>query len=316
MRLYTGCVFAFLLLVSVLASSSAIRAAEPSVPEDRLVDAQWVRQHLDNPDVRVVDVSRRPADYRDGHIPGALFVDWKRDLIDRQRAKYYQVLSRPAFESLMGDLGAEPDTLLVFYDNWNNRLAVRALWTAAYYGHDRCAVLEGGIYSWMDAGYETSRETPVVETTSYRVATEHRDMVVDKNPLLKILCSGEAAVVDSRPARVYTGESPGTVVHTGDTVARRGHLPGAENVFWKSSLRDEDHFSDRKELRSLFREHGLDAESPVVFYCNEGLHASFNWFVATQILSFDQVRVYDGSAVEWAEDQMLPMVTGIECRHR
>jgi thiosulfate/3-mercaptopyruvate sulfurtransferase len=311
--LFIRCIAALALF---LAAFPAAGAADPGIPENRLVDASWVQERAGDPGVRIVDVSRRHADYRSGHIPGAVFVHWKRDLIDQHQSKYYQALPRPAFESLMGKLGVERDTLLIFYDNWNNRLALRALWTAMYYNHDRCVVLEGGIYSWMDAGYDTREQPPQVERTSYRAAGTDRDMVVSKNEVLKELCGGGAVIVDSRPARVYTGESSGTVVHTGEKVDRRGHLPGARNIFWRSSLRDEDHFLPRKELRPRFREHGIDGDAPVIFYCNEGLHASFNWFVATHILDYPSVRVYDGSAVEWADDPMLPLVTGLECRFR
>jgi thiosulfate/3-mercaptopyruvate sulfurtransferase len=106
-------------------------------------------------------------------------------------------------------------------------------------------------------------------------------------------------LIDGRPADQFSGEQPGTVFHTGKEHKHRGHIPGAVNVFWKDNFNPDGTFKSKQELKKLYANAGVAADQCVVTYCNEGLHAAPPWFVLTEILGYDDVRVYDDSMSEW-----------------
>jgi len=275
------------------------------------VTPQWLKSHADAPGLIIVDVSFEKSHYEKGHIPGAVYVDWRRDLADPDEKKYYRVVPKGGFENAMSRIGATPETMLIFYDNRQNRMAIRALWVAAYYGHQKSAILEGGILEWKAAGNETNTELPEVNPTVYRATKVHSEMNVEKSYVKENLRNSDILFVDSRSRKMYTGQAPGRLVHTGKKVARRGHLPGSVNIPWKENIDQKSRFLDKDTLSGIYLSAGHKEDKLVVFYCNEGLHAVFNWFVATRILGFEKVKVYEGSMGEWADDPLLPMVSGV-----
>jgi thiosulfate/3-mercaptopyruvate sulfurtransferase len=117
--------------------------------------------------------------------------------------------------------------------------------------------------------------------------------------------------VDSRPWKMYTGEITGKMIHTGLDVVRKGHLPGAVSIPWKNNINERDKFLEDSDLMKLYGNQGLSKYKVVIFYCNEGVHAAYNWFIATKILGFRNAKIYEGSMGEWADELLLPMVSGI-----
>jgi len=277
-----------------------------------VVTAQWLKEHIDDEDIRIVDISFEKKGYTAGHIPNAVFVDWRTDLADPWQ-KHYLILSRADFEQLMSRIGVTPSTRLVFYDDFNNRLAIRALWVAEYYGHTDAAILEGGVSAWEAGGYGLTEKSPRYRSTRYTVRSVNPGLNVDKEFVQRNLSNPDVLFVDGRPAGMYSGLINGKAIHTGEMIARRGHLPGAVNQPWKTHLDNHSEFLDEHTLETLFRDSGIDRDKQaVVFYCNEGVHAAFDWFVAAKILGFENAKIYDGSMSEWAEDESLPLVLGVQ----
>jgi thiosulfate/3-mercaptopyruvate sulfurtransferase len=275
------------------------------------VTPEWLEEYANDPDLIIVDVSFDRKDFEKEHIPNAVYIDWRRDLADQREEKYYRIVPMDEFEKVMSSIGAEPDKTIIFYDNKQNRLSIRAVWVAHYYGHERAVILEGGIAAWKSAGFELTNEVVRVEPTKYKVQETHSEMNVEKQFVKQNLQNQGLLSVDSRPRRMYTGEIPGKIIHTGQEVARRGHLPGAVNIPWKSNLNKQSLFLDKGMLLKMYTEKGVTNDKLTVFYCNEGLHAVFNWFVATKLLGFKKVKIYEGSMGEWADDPLLPMVSGV-----
>ena len=106
-------------------------------------------------------------------------------------------------------------------------------------------------------------------------------------------------LIDGRPPQQYTGEQPGRVFHTGKAHKHRGHIPGATNVFWVDNFNPDGTFKSARQLKALYAQRGIKPEKTAVAYCNEGLHAAPPWFVLSEILGFEDVRVYDDSMAEW-----------------
>ena len=300
-------VFLFFLSQGIFAG-----AGDPTEAVSRgYVTPKWLKSHADDSGLIIVDVSFEKEHYEKEHIPGAVFVDWRHDLADPNDKKYYRIVPKDGFEGAMSRIGATTETMLVFYDNRQNRMAIRALWVAAYYAHQKTAILEGGILAWVAAGNETTTEIPEVNPTIYRAKDVHPEMNVEKSYVEQNLRNPEILFVDSRPWKMYTGQAPGRLIHTGEKVARRGHLPGAVNLPWKDHIDASSRFLDHGSLKKIYDEKGVESNILVIFYCNEGLHAVFNWFAATKLLGFEKVKVYEGSMGEWADDPLLPMVSGI-----
>lgn len=275
-----------------------------------IVTVRWLNQHVDDRDIRIIDVSFQSDSFSAGHIPNAVFVDWRRDLADEGK-KQYLVLPRENFEKLMSRIGVTQDTQLVFYDDFDNRLAIRALWVAEFYGHSKTAILEGGLQAWRAEGYRITNNSSVFPGTSYTVTNVHEGLNVDKEYVARNLNNPNVLFVDGRPASMYSGLVAGKAIHTGETIARRGHLPGAVNEPWKAHMDTRSEFLDEATLQTMFRDRGIDRDKEaVVFYCNEGVHAAFDWFVASKLLGYENAKIYDGSMSEWAEDANLPLRMG------
>lgn len=277
-----------------------------------VVTAKWLKDHIHDEDIRIVDVRFENEGYTDGHIPNAVFVDWRTDLADADK-KHYSILPRSDFEQLMSRLGVTPDTQIVFYDDFNNRLAVRALWVVEYYGHTKAAILEGGVEAWDDSGYRLTDGVPKYKSTRYIVRSVNSGLNVDKEFVRRNLTNPDVLFVDGRPPGMYSGLVTGKAIHTGEEIARRGHVPGAVNQPWKTHMDKQSTFIDTAMLEQMYEAKGIEQNKhAVVFYCNEGVHAAFDWFVAAKLLGYTNAMIYDGSMSEWAEDANLPLEMGLD----
>lgn len=293
---------------------SAAFAERPSLPAVTeslpvaLVDSAWLAPRLTQPNLRVLEIGQRES-YNQGHLPGAVFVDWISDLTDPAQAARYNALSREQLEQLLSRFGVRKDTTIVLYDKLGNRLATRMFWTLRHYGHPRIKILDGGANAWLNAGHSAVADVPMVSTTRYEVERVDGDLAADLGFIKTRLASPQLRLIDGRPHEQFSGEAPGKVYHTGQAHARRGHIPQAVNIPWQANLTPSGTFKSVSELRKLYSEAGLAEDSTIVTYCNEGLHAAHPWFVLTEMLGYRDVRVYDDSLAEWANTPDAPLET-------
>lgn len=310
------------------ASDTAGEAAERThaQPQDEraarervLVSTDWVEAHLGSPEICFVDVrgavlppgshpryKPKREDYDAGHVPGAVFVDWTRDIVDAGDPVPVQVARAGEFAAKMSELGIGDETLVVAYDDYHHVFAGRLAWALRYYGHDRVRILDGGWSRWVAEGRPISRDRPVGRVgrfTARVVAGLHRDADEVRNRLGR----SDVLLLDARPPQQYEG----TV-----SVARRGgHIPGAKNVPYarlvdaKSGL-----FLPASELTRVFAESGVDVAAlppEVIVYCNGGVSCTVP-LNALRLLGRDDVAVYDGSWNEWGNDAGRPIASGPE----
>src|SRR5581483_9555813 len=170
---------------------------------DVLVSTDWVAQHLNDPDVRIVESNEDPLLYPSGHIPGAVEVDWAADLNDPVRRDYLQ---REGFEKLMSRIGATKDTTVVFYGDKNNWWATYAFWVFQLFGHTNAKIMDGGRLKWEKEGRPMTREVPQYQATQYR-ARERDDTKIRafRDQVLQHVKEGKP-LVDVRSPQEYTGE--------------------------------------------------------------------------------------------------------------
>lgn len=273
---------------------------------DALVSTEWVAQHLDNPNVRIIESNEDPLLYPSGHIPGAVQVDWTVDLNDQLRRDYLQ---KDGFEALMSRIGVTPQTTVVFYGDKNNWWATYAFWVFQLFGHTNARIMDGGRLKWEQEGRELTREEPSYPPTQY-TAPDRNDSQIRafRDQVLAHVESGRP-LVDVRSPQEYSGELLHMPNYPQEGALRGGHIPGAKNVPWSRAANpDNGTFKSADELRAIYeQEQGLNKDDDIVAYCRIGERSSHTWFVLRYLLGYDKVRNYDGSWTEWGNLVNVPI---------
>lgn len=281
-------------------------ASRGYVHPEVLVSTDWVAGHLGDPNVRIVESNEDPLVYRSGHVPGAVEVDWTRDLNDPLRRDYLQ---REGFEALMQRIGATPETTVVFYGDKNNWWACYAFWVFQLFGHTNARVMDGGRLKWQREGRELVREVPAYPPSEYRAPERDDEKIRAYRD--EVLAHVEAGLplVDVRSPEEYRGERMHMPEYPNEGALRGGHIPGAKSIPWaRAIVPEEGTFKSAEELRAIYEgEKGLHPEDDVVAYCRIGERSSHTWFVLTYLLGYPRVRNYDGSWTEWGNLVGVPI---------
>lgn len=290
-----------------LESASQAGAAKP------LVSPDWLATEIEtNANLRIIDLPLRKTNYLTGHIPGAVFLDWRSDIIDSERQELYRLPTRKAMEKLLSRIGVTADTTIVLTDNIANRAAVRMYYTLKYFGHQDVRILDGGTEVWKAAGRPLSTAAPEFRPSNYEIAETHDEFVVKLGAVQSAIENDRSQLIDGRPAEQYSGDVLGKAFHTGKDHQRPGHIPSAVSIPWNENLNPDGTFKSIEDLRALYQSRGIDTEGEVITYCNEGLHAAMPWFVLQELLGCQEVTIYDDSLAEWANRDDTPLQTGTQ----
>jgi thiosulfate/3-mercaptopyruvate sulfurtransferase len=262
-----------------------------------LVDTQWVADHLNDPNVRIVESDEDILLYDQGHIPGAVMIDWVNDLNDKVRRDY---LSKEGFEQLLSAKGIGNDTTVVFYGDKNNWWACYAFWVFQLFGHTNARIMNGGRKKWFDEGRASSKDTPSYPKTNYK-AQERADYKIRafRDQVLAHVQTA-APLVDVRSPKEYSGELLHMEAYPNEGALRGGHIPGAKSIPWAKAVNDDGTFKSVEDLKQLYeKENGFAPNQNIIAYCRIGERSSHTWFVLTYLLGYPNVRNYDGSWTEW-----------------
>ncbi|HEY7624632.1 MAG TPA: sulfurtransferase [Candidatus Limnocylindria bacterium] len=264
---------------------------------------------LGDPSVRIVDC-RFSFDedlrqrYREGHLPGAVYVSWAEDLSAPAPATghpRWMLQDAATFARTMEALGIGDDTMVIGYDAEGGHHAAR-LWLALRrYGHDRMAVMEGGIQKWIAEGRPLETGAPPPPRAVTFTSRPREGVVANRDEVLAAVRTGDPWLLDVRRDSEFTGAEK--------RAARGGHIPGAVNILWREALRDDWTLRDDAELEDLYADAGFGAETDTITYCQAGVRAAFTHLVLAA-LGHEKVRTYDGSWDEWGNDPTLPIITG------
>ncbi len=198
-----------------------------------LVDADWVEAHLHDPQVRLIEVDVDTTAYEQGHIPGAVGFDWKKELQDQI---VRSPLSKEHLEELLGRAGVSNDTTVVLYGDNNNWFAAWALWILKYYGHEDARLLDGGRVKWLADKREITTQVPSYPVTTYHAGTPDTEIRALRDQVLGWLGQSNVTLVDVRSPGEYSGEllAPANLPQEG--AQRGGHIPGAANIPWATAV--------------------------------------------------------------------------------
>ena len=275
---------------------------------DLFWSTEQTAEKLHDPNVRIVDCrfsfeGDARNDYLAGHLPGAVHCNWSTDLSAPTPPSGHPrwMLQGPEeFAQTMGRLGIGNDTMVVGYDAEGGHHAAR-LWLALRrYGHDRMAVMEGGIQKWIAEGRPVEKGEATAKPARF-VPHPREGVIATKEEVHAAVKTGDPWLLDVRRDSEFTGEEK--------RAARGGHIPGAVNVLWKDALHEDWSLKDPDELEEMYANAGFGAETSAVTYCQAGVRAAFTHLVLTA-LGHDDVRTYDGSWEEWGNDPSLPIIVG------
>jgi thiosulfate/3-mercaptopyruvate sulfurtransferase len=269
-----------------------------------LVTTAWVEEHLDNAGVVVAEVDENPDVYDEGHIPGAVKLHWREDLQDPIER---DLISKDAFEALMGRLGISNDTTIAVYGDKNNWFAAYAYWYLKIYGHEDVRVLDGGRQKWIDEGRELTTDVPERVATTYAATDRDESIRVYRDEVLADLQGAGIALVDVRSPQEYSGELMAPPGYEQEGASRTGHIPGAQSVPWATAVRDDGTFKSADELREIYGAKDVTEDKEVRAYCRIGERSAHTWFVLRELLGYGNVKNYDGSWTEWGNLVDVPI---------
>jgi thiosulfate/3-mercaptopyruvate sulfurtransferase len=276
------------------------------VSDDALVTTDWVAAHSGDVGIRLVESNEDPLLYPSGHIPGAVEVDWTRDLNDPVRRDYLQ---REGFEQLMSRIGVTPETTVVFYGDRNNWWAAYALWVFSLFGHTNARIMDGGRQKWIAENRPMTKDLPTVQRTGYQ-AQDRNDSLdrAFRNQVLEHL-EKQGKLIDVRSPQEFTGERMHMPEYPNEGALRGGHIPTAKSVPWARAVDPETgEFRSAEELRQIYQgEAQLRPDDDVIVYCRIGERSSHTWFVLKHLLGYGRVRNYDGSWTEWGNLVGVPI---------
>ncbi len=276
-----------------------------STATNALVDTGWLHEHLADSDLRVVDstwylptVDREGiADYRNAHVPGAVF--WDIDAICDPDSRLPHMLPNEAvFADHVERLGISNDDHVVVYDNSGMQTSPRVWWTLRAFGHRRVSVLDGGMRKWLAEDRPVAADTPTVTATRYTARLD-ATMIRSMQDIRGNIESRSEQVLDARSAGRFAGTEPEPRPQ-----CRPGHIPGSLNLP-SVTLVDPDTgtFRAAAELEARFAESGLDLRAPVITSCGSGVTACV-LALGLHLLGKGDVAVYDGSWTEWGSSDM------------
>lgn len=277
---------------------------------DPLVSTAWLAEHLNAPDVRIVDGSTHlptegrdaRAEYRQAHIPGAVFFDI--DEICDETSTLPHMLPHPVkFSARMRKLGLGDGSRIVVYDTKGLFSAARVWWMLRVMGHDDVVVLDGGLPKWTAEGRPIEDLPPPPRERHFTVRFDSA-LVRSVEEVKRDLESGKEQIVDARPAGRFEGRDPEP-----RPGLRSGHMPGSRSLPWETLLGPDGALLGAEALAERFKAAGVDLARPVVTSCGSGVTAAI-LALALARLGHWRTPVYDGSWAEWGSREDLPIATG------
>jgi thiosulfate/3-mercaptopyruvate sulfurtransferase len=284
----------------------ALLFAAPVVaaPSDFLVTTDWLEKNLNNPKLRLIEVSVDTGVYERGHIQGAVNFKWHIDLVDPIKR---DIASKENFEKLLRQAGVNNDSTIVIYGDSNNWFAAWGAWVFDVYGVKNVKLLDGGRKKWEAEKRPLTPLATQVAAGNAKVSDANNALRARLIDVVAIANKkSDTALVDIRSPDEFTGKifAPAGVQ---ETAIRAGHIPGAVNVPWGQAVAEDGTFKSPEELKKVYAAVGIDGKKPIITYCRIGERSSHTWFALSKILGYN-VKNYDGSWTEYGNSVGNPVI--------
>ena len=262
---------------------------------EKLVSAEWLEENINN--VKIIDV-RKKEDYDLGHIPGAVRLtpnevfQWE----DSNGVKG-MLPSSDHIAIALSSVGINEDDTVIFYDGNSNLWASRGLWALEVYGHEDSRLLDGSWNYWSENSFPTTTESESVEKSDYKFSGNvNSSLIAGFEEILEAVDDPSKIVCDTRSPDEYIGKDV--------RADRGGHIPGSENVNWVNAVDESGRFLSAQNLQTIYESKGIKTDKAVYTLCQTAVRATHTWFVLQELLGYDNVKVYDGSWIEWGNSDL------------
>ncbi|MGI8603695.1 MAG: sulfurtransferase [Verrucomicrobiales bacterium] len=271
-----------------------------------LVTTDWLARNLEGPNTRIVESNEDLLLYDTGHIPGAVHIDWRRDLNDPLIRDY---INPAQFAQVCSQNGIAPETTVIFYGDKSNWWACYAFWVFQLFGHTNAKVLDGGRSKWLAEGRPVTKEVSSFPATKYPVPSRRRDDEIRAFYAQTFEhARAKKPLVDVRSPKEFSGELTHMPEYPQEGVLRGGHIPGAKSCPWATAANSDGTFKSAEELSKIYAKGlGFKPEDDIIAYCRIGERSSHTWFVLHYLLGYTKVRNYDGSWTEWGNMVRSPV---------
>src|SRR5579875_1289118 len=285
------------------ATSNANSTSGYAHPE-ALVETGWVAEHLNDPNIRLIEADEDVLLYEVGHIPGAVKLDWHVDVQDPVSRDF---IDQQGFEQLMSRWGIGNGTTIILYGDRNNWYATYSYWLFTMYGHRNMKVMNGGRSKWEAEGRPLSKDVPHYAPVTYHAQPMDESIRAFRDDVMMGLKEPNRRLIDVRSPQEYTGELLHMVNYPQEGAQRGGHIPTAKNIPWATAANPDGTFKSAEELRQIYGGKDIKPENDVISYCRIGERSAHTWFVLTYLLGYPRVRNYDGSWTEWGNLVRAPI---------
>jgi len=245
-----------------------------------LVSPDWLSKNLEN--VKIIEIGPKEL-YDKGHAMTAVNIDISEIRAEKESVTGL-VLDKEDFETFMGRKGIKKSDRVVIYSSASLDHASRLYWTMKYYEHDDVAIVDGGKES-LKGFVEFNTDTPVISKSTYTALTDN-SIFADSGYVKQKSDDNSSIIIDVRTPEEYAA----------------GHIPGAININWLDLLNADNTLKTKNKLNDIFR--GLSPDKKIIVYCRSGTRASYAWLVLSKVLGYKDVRLYDGSMIDWSIKNM------------
>ena len=274
---------------------------------DALVETDWLEEHVNDPNIRVIEVDEDTEAYEKGHIRGAVGWNWTTDLHTEVGRDY---VDQAELSELLSAAGVSSDTTVILYGGNNNWFAAYAYWVLKLRGFDDVKLLNGGRKKWELESRELTQDPPSVSGTGFSISGGERDQIRALRDEVLGKLEGATGFVDVRSPEEFRGEKLAPDHLPQEQAQVPGHIAGAANIPWAKAANEDGTFKSADELKALYEAEGITGDREIIAYCRIGERSSHTWFALQELLGYPNVKNYDGSWTEYGSLVGAPVEKG------
>ncbi|WP_455279388.1 sulfurtransferase [[Eubacterium] cellulosolvens] len=272
-----------------------------------LVDTSWLYEHYEYPNLKIMEIDTPPLiRLINRYIPNSLLIDWKNDLWHKTKRDF---VVGADFKRLMESLGiSNKDTIVCC--STIKQFATYAYWILKYNNHKDVRLLDGGPEKWISEGNPVTDKPYRLneyDKSKYEINDIDSKIRVFRDYVLQSLQRNDIILLDARSPEEYEGNLINVPELPQEGSLRAGRIPGAVNIYFEENVHSDGTFKSISDLQQIYSSKKVTADKEIITYCRMGHRATLIWFVLSKLLLYKNVKLYDGSWIEWGNLVNVPI---------